>query len=114
MFIDLTKDLENLVSGGYSDARGPVIRGAHTELTLVQFEAGEGARSHTHQSEQFVVVVEGRIRFVVGDQTYDVGPGQAGYIAPNVPHETTALERSRALSFKNLAATVYDATTVVR
>jgi quercetin dioxygenase-like cupin family protein len=108
--IDLTRDLDNIVAGNYSDARGPVVRGEHTELTLVQFQAGEGARTHSHEAEQFVVVVEGRIRFHVGDETFDVVAGQAAFIPSSVPHATEALEISRALSFKNLSNPAYEAT----
>lgn len=108
--IDLKKDLENVVAGHYSDARGPVVRGEHTELAFIQFEPGEGARTHSHDEEQFVVVLEGRIEFRLGDETFDVAPGQACFIPSNVPHATTAQERSRALSFKNLVNPSYDAT----
>lgn len=109
--IDLTRDLENVVAGHYSDARGPVVRGEHTELALVQFDAGEGARTHSHTEEQFVVVLEGRIRFEVGEEVFEVNAGQACFIRSNVPHSTTAQVRSRALSFKNLVDPSYEATT---
>lgn len=109
-FIDLTRDLNNLVAGTYSDARGPVIRGEHTELTLVQFEKGEGGRPHTHEGEQFVVVIQGRMRFEVEDEVFEVVSGQAAFIPSEAAHSTEALETTRALSFKNLANPAYEAT----
>jgi hypothetical protein len=73
-FLDLTKSLDNLVVSQYSDASGPVIRGKHTELTLVHFDVGEDTRN--------------------------LGVGQA--YPSGVPQATKALERSWAISFKNL------------
>lgn len=109
-FLDLTKSLDNLVASHYSDARGPVIRGEQTELAMVHFEQGEGASQHTHEAEQFIFVLEGLIRFEVGEETRDVGAGQAYFVPSGVPHATRALERSRAISFKNLSNPAYEAT----
>jgi quercetin dioxygenase-like cupin family protein len=113
-FIDMTSDLDNIIAGAYSAARGPVIRGEHTELTLVQFTEGEGADSHTHQGEQFVFVLEGLIRFEVGEELFEVGPGQAAFVPSGIPHATKALATSRALSFKNLDNPAYAATVYAR
>ena len=108
--IELSKDLDNLIAGAYSDARGPVVRGDHTELTLVQLDVGEKGRTHTHQGEQFVFVLEGLLLFQVGDDEFKVGPGQAAFVPSDVAHGSEALERTRALSFKNLASPAYEAT----
>jgi len=108
--IDLTKDLDNVIADAYSDARGPVVRGEQTELALVRFDAGQGAQTHSHDEEQWVVVLEGRIKFRVGDETFEAGSGQAVFMPSGVPHGTVAQERSRALSFKNLVAPKYEAT----
>ena len=112
--IDLTKDLDNVIAGAYSDARGPVVRGDFTELTLVQLDVGEGGRTHTHEGEQFVFVIEGLLRFLVGDDEFEVGTGQAAFVPSDVPHGSEALDRTRALSFKNLASPAYEATSRAR
>ncbi len=109
-FLDLTRSLDNLIASHYSDARGPVIRGEYTELALVHFEAGEGGSLHSHEAEQFIFVLEGLIHFDVGDDSVDVGAGQAYFVPSGVPHATKALQRSRAISFKNLSNPAYDAT----
>lgn len=108
--IDMQKDLDHIIAGSYSDARGPVVRGDHTELTLVQFEAGEGGRSHSHEGEQFVFVIEGRLRFEIDDEQFIIEPGQAAFVPSNATHASEALERTKALSFKNLANPAYEAT----
>lgn len=108
--IDLSKDLDNIIADEYSDARGPVVRGDHTELTLVQLDTDQGGRTHTHEGEQFVFVIEGRLRFEVDDETFEVGPGQAAFVPSEAPHATEALENTRAVSLKNLANPAYQAT----
>lgn len=106
----LDKDADNYVANQYSDARGPVIRGEHTELALIHFNVGEGARTHSHLEEQFVVVLKGCIRFETADDIQEVRPGQAYFIPAGVPHATTMLEDTTAISFKNLVNPAYKAT----
>lgn len=108
--IDLTKDLENIVAGHYSDARGPVVRGEHTELSMIRFSAGEGAEEHSHREEQFVFVLEGTIRFDMDGASTDVREGQAFFVPSDTPHATRSSDGCRAISFKNLVAPSYDAT----
>jgi quercetin dioxygenase-like cupin family protein len=46
-------------------------------------------------------VLSGRLRVTCGDETYEVGPGQATFNPSNVPHGVTALEDVVALSVKS-------------
>ena len=108
--IDLTADLDNMVASHYSDARGPVIRGKHTELTMVHFEADDGAREHSHAEEQFIVVLEGLLRVYHDSEVTDVDAGQAFFVPSGSVHSTKALTTVRAISFKNLVNPSYDAT----
>lgn len=108
--VDLNEDSDNFIAKHYSDARGPVVRGQHTELAVVNFVEGDGARTHSHDEEQFVVVLKGCIRFEAGGTVEEVRPGQAFFIPAGEPHATTALEDSRAISFKNLVNPSYSAT----
>lgn len=108
--IDLTADLENMVASHYSDARGPVIRGNSTELTMVHFDEGDGAREHSHQEEQFIVVLEGRLRVHLDGEATDVDGGQAFFVPSGAVHSTEARTTVRAISFKNLVNPSYDAT----
>ena len=109
--IDLTADLENMVASHYSDARGPVVRGKQTELTMVHFDVGEGAREHSHDEEQFIVVLEGRLRVYLDSEFTDVEGGQAFFVPSRSVHSTSALSTVRAISFKNLVNPSYGATT---
>jgi quercetin dioxygenase-like cupin family protein len=107
------RDAQNLVSGTYSQGRGPVLRSEHLEVTKIAFAVGEGAAEHAHPEEQVLYVLSGRVRVTLGGpggEVYEVGPGEATFNPSNVPHELTAVEDTVALSLKNQIAPVYDAT----
>lgn len=52
-------------------------------LMIVQFSISQGAEipAHSHPHEQVGHVVSGRMRFRIGDQERDLGPGE-GYSVP--------------------------------
>jgi quercetin dioxygenase-like cupin family protein len=97
------EDADNVVSGDYSTARGPVLRSEKQEVTKVRFKAGEGAKSHSHPEEQTFYLLEGRLRVTLGDaEPYEVGPHEGSFHPSNVPHQVEALEDTVAISFKNI------------
>jgi quercetin dioxygenase-like cupin family protein len=49
------------------------------------------------------VVLRGRLRVTLGDETRELGPGQGFLAPPNLQHHVTALEDSEVLSCKALA-----------
>ena len=103
-------DPENLVSGSYSTGTGPVLRSEHMEVTKISFVRDKGAHSHSHPEEQVMYVLSGRLRVTCGDETYEIGPGEATFNPCDVPHQVMALEDTTALSFKNQVAPIYEAT----
>jgi quercetin dioxygenase-like cupin family protein len=100
----------NVVSGSYSQGRGPVLRSDHLEVTKIVFAAGEGAKVHQHEEEQVMYVLTGRLRVTLADETYEVGAGEASYHPGNVPHAVEALEHTVGLSLKNQVSPAYEAT----
>lgn len=73
---------------------------AHTETMTVArilLAAGALVPRHEHPNEQITNVVEGRLRFVIGDEERVVGAGATVLIPANVPHEVEALVDSVAL-----------------
>ncbi len=74
----------------------------HTEnmtLARVRFKEGAEVAPHAHENEQVVMVLEGSIRFRVGDEEAVVSAGQSVSIPSNAPHSTEALEPSLVLDF---------------
>jgi quercetin dioxygenase-like cupin family protein len=58
------------------------------ELTFAVVELGRNALvpEHRHPNEQIGMVIDGHVRFSVGDETRDLGPGGTWRILANVPH----------------------------
>jgi len=50
----------------------------------------KGAR-HSHPQDQLVYVLSGRLRFVCGDETFEIGPGDNFIVRGGVEHEAAAL-----------------------
>jgi len=99
------KDLpQEHVTAKYSSAFGGLISGEHIEVGLLQFKAGEGAVPHAHPQEQIMYVINGKLLVRFGEESAELGPGQAFRAPPNVEHQVTAIEDSEVISCKNLIA----------
>lgn len=63
-------------------------------LTLVEIRIAEGAEvpEHEHPHEQAGRVAEGRVRFRLGGEEHEFGPGDAYLIPGALPHRALALE----------------------
>lgn len=69
----------------------------HTEsmtVARIHLAAGAVVPRHQHENEQVANVVEGRLRFVVGDEELVLGAGESIALPADVPHEVEALEDS--------------------
>jgi quercetin dioxygenase-like cupin family protein len=66
------------------------------EITLVEviLEAGSVVAMHTHVNEQTGTLLSGRLKFEIGDETFEMAPGDAWMIPANVPHEVTTVEKA--------------------
>ena len=49
-------------------------------------EPGMETRPHSHPFEQLAYIVKGRMKFVIGEQTFEAGPGSVIRIPPDVEH----------------------------
>lgn len=47
---------------------------------------GDGAPMHRHPWASWELVLEGRVRMVVADRVFLMGPGDSIYVPPDVPH----------------------------
>ena len=72
----------------------------HSEkMTIARVLLRQGAYvpRHEHVHEQVANVLEGRVRFGVGETHYEVGAGESLVLPPSVPHDAEALEDSVVL-----------------
>jgi quercetin dioxygenase-like cupin family protein len=76
--------------------KADLFRGASLFVGLNCFEPGQAQRIHTHAgADKFYLVVSGRARMTVGDETREAGPGTVIWAPADVPHGVAeALERT--------------------
>ena len=101
-FYNLNKLSDALISPDHSSTYGPTITGEQLEVGYYSEPKGTGAQSHHHKSEQIMLILEGRMRMTIGDETRELGVGEVAVIPGDVDHEQTALEDdTKFISFKN-------------
>lgn len=59
-------------------------------LSVVELDANSLVPEHAHENEQIGIVIAGRLRFTIGEETQEFGPGGSWRILANVPHEAQA------------------------
>lgn len=62
------------------------FRGNDALMVMNWLTPGMEVNPHSHPFEQIAYVVQGRMKFVVGDDVFDAGPGSVIRIPPNVEH----------------------------
>ena len=96
MYIVQTRELD-LMSAHHRDhadnvvrAAWPVHRGTGARSTAaVLFERGRGMRlgTHTDSAEEVLVVLEGEVEIVVGDERRRAGAGSISVVPAEIPHD---------------------------
>jgi len=72
--------------------RRRMIVGTNEMLVRWEFRKGAVAARHSHPNEQIVMMIEGKLRLVVGNSNKTMLPGDIVVIPPDIPHEAHALE----------------------
>jgi len=73
-----------------------LFTGQRMMIAHVYLDKGAIVPTHQHENEQLTYVLEGALRFWIGDPAQGVeelvvGPGEVLYIPANVPHKAEAL-----------------------
>ena len=84
----------------------PLLHGDEMMCFEVHYEAGVGAPMHVHDHESMIYVVSGRVRSRVGEDTFELGPGDACRHPGGVAHNVEAIEESVMLEFKSPAPAI--------
>ena len=77
-----------------------VFTGDRMMIAHVYLDQGAIVPRHSHENEQLTYIVEGALRFWLGDETSDdyqeivVSAGEVLFIPSNVPHKAEALEKT--------------------
>jgi quercetin dioxygenase-like cupin family protein len=71
-----------------------LVYGEKTLLCEFRIERGKVLPSHSHPHEQTGYLVSGRMRFIIGDERFDVEPGDSWCIRGDVEHAAETFEDS--------------------
>jgi quercetin dioxygenase-like cupin family protein len=72
-----------------------LITGERLMIAHVYLDKGCLVPQHSHENEQLTYILEGRLRFFLGDdesEVVEVAAGEVLHIPPNLPHKAEALE----------------------
>lgn len=62
------------------------FRGDDVLMVMNWLKPGMETNPHSHPFEQLAYIVQGRMKFVIGDDTFEAGPGSVIRIPPDVEH----------------------------
>jgi len=74
------------------------FRGDDVLLVMNKLDPGMDVNPHSHPFEQVVYIVDGEVRFHIGEETFDAGPGSLIRIPPDVQHYAEPLGDKPALN----------------
>jgi quercetin dioxygenase-like cupin family protein len=74
-----------------------VFTGDGATLAWTKLDPGHAPRPHSHSYEQIVYIISGRVRFTVGDESAEIGPGGMLVVPPNVEHYAETIGDEPAL-----------------
>ena len=79
----------------------PLIRGDQMTMLELHYPAGSASLLHAHQHESLCYVVKGKVKVVVGEETYTLGSGDACRHPKGVLHSIEGLEDATILEVKS-------------
>jgi quercetin dioxygenase-like cupin family protein len=76
---------------------GPKQGTRNIKSGITRMRAGSVVPRHSHNAEEQVTVLEGRLRLVLGERVVECGRYDSTYISAGVPHEFSNIGESEAL-----------------
>jgi len=64
----------------------PEVKGRHMESLIVQLEEAPDQERSVHDGEEFIYVLEGTVSLDIGDDHFDLEPGDSAYYLSTTPH----------------------------
>ena len=65
---------------------GRTIHGDLVTLSLIELDPNAVVPEHAHENEQLGILLQGGLRFEIGDEARELGPGGTWRILAHVPH----------------------------
>jgi quercetin dioxygenase-like cupin family protein len=63
------------------------VHGERITMAVVELDPDSVVPEHRHENEQLGICLRGSLRFRIGDETRELGPGGTWRIPSNTPHE---------------------------
>ncbi len=64
----------------------PEVKGRHMEALIVQLEENPMKEVSVHDGEEFIYVLDGVANLMIGEETYDLNPGDSVYYLSTTSH----------------------------
>jgi len=64
----------------------PEVKGRHMEALIVQLEENPDKKRSVHDGEEFIYVLSGQVVLDIGEDTYQLEPGDSVYYLSTTPH----------------------------
>jgi len=64
----------------------PEVQGRHMEALIVQLEENPDPEMSVHEGEEFIYVLQGVVRLKIGQDAFDLTPGDSVYYLSTTPH----------------------------
>ncbi|MEE9275330.1 MAG: cupin domain-containing protein [bacterium] len=78
---------------GLTEGTMQTVAGELMKVGMVTYPEGFGPPAHVHPNEeQYILVMEGKIQMVLGDEERTIGPGDLVHIPRNTSHGIRVLE----------------------
>lgn len=66
------------------------VKGRHMEALAVQLDEDPGSHDSVHGGEEFIYVISGTVTLNIGDDQFDLQPGDSAYYLSTTPHRLSA------------------------
>ena len=73
----------------------PEVKGRHMEALIVQLEENPEKEVSVHEGEEFIYVLDGIVTLDIGDDNFELEPGDSAYYLSTTPH-LVASKRGKA------------------
>ncbi|MCJ7829749.1 MAG: cupin domain-containing protein [Desulfobacterales bacterium] len=64
----------------------PEVKGRHMEALIVQLEENPGKEMSVHEGEEFIYVLDGVVTLTIGEEAFEIEPGDSAYYLSTIPH----------------------------
>ncbi|MCU0613816.1 MAG: XRE family transcriptional regulator [Desulfobacterales bacterium] len=75
----------------------PEVQGRHMEALIVQLETLSEPEPSFHDGEEFIYVLDGTVSLRIGEDAFDLEPGDSAYYLSTTPHIIMAKEDSATI-----------------